>query len=176
MTDKPVLPEFIWRRASARVFTGEKVGRGALETLLEAGMSAPSAKNVQPWWFFVVTRRETLDGLAESIPNSGALRTASAAIMVGANLLEAGAGTPGLDYWIQDCAAASQNILLAAAHLGLGSVWIGLHPSGQPVEAVRELLKLPEHVAPLNLIAVGYTNGEPPPMRKYDPAKVLWEE
>ena len=111
----------IYTRLSVRKFTGEKVKREDLTAMLRAGMSAPSAVNVQPWSFVVVTDRATLDKLCEALPYAKMLDKAGAAIIV--------CGVPDKDntyakkYWVMDCSLASGNILLAAHALGYGAVW-----------------------------------------------------
>jgi nitroreductase len=59
-------------------------------------------------------------------------------------------------YWIQDCAAATQNILLEIADQGFGAVWLGVYPREERVEGARALLNLPSHIVPFSLIALGY--------------------
>ncbi len=115
----------IYTRRSVRSFTGEAVAREDLMKILRAGMSAPSAVNVQPWAFVVVTKRETLDELCDTLPYAKMLDKAGAAIIV--------CGIPdkdevySADYWVMDCSAASENILLAAHALGLGAVWTAVY-------------------------------------------------
>src|SRR5512135_1609558 len=115
----------IYTRRSVRSFTGEAVSRDALMKILRAGMSAPSAVNIQPWAFVTVTDRKTLDRLCERLPYAKMLDTAGAAIVV--------CGIPGKDevyaakYWVMDCSAATENILLAAHALGLGAVWTAVY-------------------------------------------------
>ncbi len=158
--------EVIFTRRSIRKYTDEPVPDEQIKTLLEAGMNAPSANNRQPWHFIVVDERERMDAIMEVHPYSRMLAQAPLAIVVCADI------TRSERYWQQDCAAATENILLAARALGLGSVWLGVYPKEARVEGVTEIFKLPEHVRPLCVIAVGHPAVEAGRVERYDPAKV----
>ncbi|MDD3667568.1 MAG: nitroreductase family protein, partial [Bacteroidales bacterium] len=116
--------ENILNRKSVRKYTKEEVKKEQLEMLVRAGMAAPSARNSQPWLFFVIDDRTILDNLAKQLPNAKMLLSAKAAIVVCGNLQKALEGD-GREFWVQDCSAATQNILLAAESMGLGAVWTG---------------------------------------------------
>jgi nitroreductase/predicted Zn-ribbon and HTH transcriptional regulator len=142
----------ILTRRSIRRFTAEPVSAADLETLLRAAMSAPSANDERPWHFVVLDDRELLDAVPRFHPYAQMLREAPLAILVCADRrLEQ---SPG--YWVQDCSAATQNLLLAAHARGLGAVWLGVHPRPEREAGARELLKLPEPILPLALVAVGH--------------------
>lgn len=144
--------EAIQSRRSIRVFKDQPIEQEKVDTLLKAAMAAPSAGNQQPWHFILIDDKEVLSKVPSFHPYSGLLLKAPLAILV--------CGDPRLEkyegFWVQDCSAASQNILLAAHDLGLGAVWLGLHPIQERVDGMRELVHLPEIVVPLSLIAVGY--------------------
>jgi nitroreductase len=142
------------------------VSEEQITTLLEAGMAAPSASNRQPWHFIVVTDRQMLDALAERHPYAKMLRQATLCLAV------CGDTAISERFWVQDCSAATENILLAAAGLGLGSVWLGVHPDAERVGIVRELLGIPAGITPLNLIAVGHPAEQPPARTQYNAARV----
>lgn len=163
--------EVIHSRRSVRNYTDEPVTPEQLETLLRAGMAAPTARNTQPWAFVVVTERERLSALAEQLPYGKMLAKAGAAIVVCGDMERA---MPGVarDMWVLDCTAASQNILLAAEGIGLGAVWVGIHPIPENIATVRRLLDLPETVHPLNVISIGHPLGFEQPKRKYDERKI----
>ena len=137
-------------------------------------MSAPSAMNLQPWNFILVTERTILNQLAEGLPYAQMLLQAGAAIVV--------CGTPDIndlelsDYWIQDCSAASENILLAVECLKLGAVWTGVYPRKNRIEHVKKVLKIPPVYIPLNVIAIGHPLHAELPKNKYDPEKIHWEK
>ncbi len=174
MNLNPILQN-IHNRKSVRSFTDEKVTQEQLETLLKAGMAAPTARNIQPWAFIAVTDRKTLDQLANALPYAKMLFRATAAIVVCGLPERAGSDSPE-GYWVQDCSAATQNILLAAESLGLGAVWTGVYPRSERVNKVREILGIPEKVFPLNVIPIGYPSGIDKPKAKFRPENILWEK
>jgi nitroreductase len=144
--------EAIHTRRSIREYTSQAVPAELVQTLLAAAMQAPSAGNQQPWHFIVVTDRAQMNALAGVLPFGKMLPTAPLAIVVCADVeLER---YPG--YWVQDCSNPSMNILLAAHDLGLGAVWVGVHPVEDRVAGLKEILGLPAQVMPLNVISLGY--------------------
>lgn len=160
----------IMTRTSIRQFTDSPIPTATMETILHAGMAAPTAMNKQPWEFVVVTDRAILDSLITAHPYSN-LKTATAAIIVCGNMQKAIDGN-GRPFWIQDCSAATENILLAAHACGLGAVWCGVYPSKERVEAVSSVLGLPSYVEPLSLVAMGYPADSPEPKDKWNPEAV----
>ncbi|TAL31520.1 MAG: nitroreductase family protein [Spirochaetes bacterium] len=169
----PVL-KVIFGRKSVRHFTDRKVPRDALDLLVKAGMAAPSALNKQPWAFVVATDRAILDRLAAALPFAKMLSRAGAAIVV-CGIPAEGTKGAGSEYWVMDCSAATENILLAAEASGLGAVWTAAYPSTERVASVREILGIPGTVVPLNVIPVGYPTGEDLPKDKYRPENVHWD-
>ena len=163
----------IFERKSVRNFNDKKITEEQLELLVKAGMAAPSAMNKQPWAFVVVNDRKTLDLLGEKLPYAKMLFQASAAIIVCGDMQKALEDWQQ-EYWIQDCSAASMNILLAAEGMGLGSVWTGLYPAKGRVAIVKEILNLPDYIMPLNVLPLGYASTEELPKNKYNPANVHW--
>ena len=161
--------EVLLKRRSVRKFTDEPVSYEMIEALLHAGMSGPSACNRQPWDFYVVTNEEKLEELKDA--SRFAKISAKLAIIVCGNLNRA---LPlfAADFWIQDCSAATENILLQATDLGLGSVWCGIHPQQKPVDRVREILDIPKKQIPLNIIFIGYPEKEPEGGDWYDAKRV----
>lgn len=158
--------DMIFRRRSIRRYIDRPVDDADLERLLEAGMAAPSGRNLRPWHFVTVTERARLDALAEAHPYGKMLHEATAAIAVCADI------SISPDYWIQDCSAATENILVAAAGLGLGSVWLGCHPREERVVAIREVLGIPPGTGILSLIAIGHPGEEKEARTQYDPERV----
>jgi nitroreductase len=158
--------ETIFARRSIRKYTAEPVTEEEEKTLLEAAMAAPSASNKKPWHFLVVRDRKTLDALAEAHPHAAMLKTATLCVAV------CGDPEPSGEYWIQDCAAATENLLLAATALGLGTCWLGVHPRQPRKEAVRPVLGVPDHLEILNLIAVGRPDETKEPRTQFDAARV----
>jgi nitroreductase len=155
--------ETILGRRSIRKYSDEPVTEAQLKRLLEAGMAAPSAHNRQPWHFIVVRDRATLLQIPKFHIYSKMLEQATLAIIVCGDLeVEGGTG-----FWVQDCSAATQNILLAAKATGLGAVWLGVYPNEALVKGLRGLLGIPEKVMPLCIISVGHPLEEKPPGNRY---------
>lgn len=171
-TDKSAaVIENIMTRTSIRAFADTPVEDEKIETILRAGMAAPSAVNKQPWAFVVVQGRENLDRLSEANPRARMLATAQAAIVVCGDMSKAIEGPMG-EYWVQDASAATENILLAAHGLGLGAVWTGVYPNPNVMPNIAEALELPSHVIPLCVIPIGYPAESPAPKDKWKPENV----
>lgn len=164
----------IMTRTSIRKFTNQPIGADTLTSLVKAGMAAPTAVNKQPWSFIVVTEREVLDSLMNVHPYSN-LATATAAIVVCGEMEKALDGF-GRDYWIQDCSAATENILLAAHAYGLGAVWCGVYPNPNVVPGVKRVLSIPGAVTPLSLITLGHPADNPAPKDKWNPENVHYQK
>lgn len=150
-------------RASVRSYQDKPVDDATIEKLLRAGMAAPSARNLQPWHFIAVTDRAKLNALAEGNSHASMLAKAPLAIVVCGDMDKAA----GLEMWIQDCSAATENILLAAHALGLGAVWTANYPYPDRVEVTTKNLGLPQNIVPLCVIAIGYPNGSEQPKDKW---------
>jgi nitroreductase len=162
----------IHARASVRSYTDKPVPEAKIEKLLKAAMAAPSSRNVQPWRFYVVTDRNILDSLAEGLPFAKMLDHAPLAIIVAGDTTAGNPEGEQIHNWVMDCSAASQNLLLAAHALGLGAVWTGVYPYQARIDNVRAILNIPEHIIPLNVIPIGYPEGEHIPKDKWDEGKV----
>ncbi len=174
VSTEQVALENIMTRSSVRKYTNQKVEEDKIEKILRAAMAAPTAGNKQPWEFVVVTERETLDKFADIIPGAHMAKGAQLAIVV--------LGTPDKallpDYWIQDCSAANENLLLAAHAMGLGAVWCGAFPengSGK-VEAMSKLLNLPEGTFALSVNVIGYPDAPASIKDKWDANKVHYNK
>lgn len=163
---------FIQARRSIRKYKAEAVSDEQIETLLRAAMAAPSAGNEQAWAFVVIRERANLDAAMQAHPYASMLRTASLAILVCGDLSRN--SHDGM--WVQDCSAATENLLLAAANMGLGTCWCGVHPRPDRERAFRDLCKLPEDIAPFALIAVGVPDEHKGPADYHDPARVHNEQ
>jgi nitroreductase len=166
--------ENIFSRKSVRHFTGETVLQEKLELLIKAGMAAPSANNKQPWAFIGITKRLILDNLAEGLPYAKMLAQAGGAIVVCGDMDRIDPNKPA--YWIHDCAAAAENILLATEAIGLGAVWTALYPYKERYSLVQEAISLPETIIPLCIIPVGYPTGEDQPKEKFKTENIHWNK
>ncbi len=166
--------EAIFSRKSVRNFTGEAIPAEKLEILLRAAMAAPSAVNMQPWEFILITNRDSLDAMADNLPHGKMLSQAGACIVVCA--IPELAHRKLKEYAIIDCTCASQNILLAVEAIGLGAVWVAVYPNIDRIEFVRKFLGIPKDVIPLNAIAIGIPTGVDQPKDKYKPSKIHYEK
>ena len=145
----------IFTRKSVRKYTDQKIEPEKINNLLKAAMSAPSAVNRQPWDFIVVDDKLVLEKIAKAMPYAKMTKNAAIAIVVCGNLKKALPGK-AKDYWVQDCSSATTNILLAAHAQGLGAVWTGVYNDEKKVDKLKEILALPQHIIPLNVIPIGY--------------------
>jgi len=160
--------EAIHTRRSIRRFRDAPMPEDLVEQILRAGMMAPSACNKQPWRFVVIDDEELLAEIPKINPNAAMAAKAPLSILVCGDLkLEHPSG-----YWVIDCAAAVQNMLLAAHALGLGAVWTGVYPRQQRIDALGRLLGLPQHVRPHSLLVFGYADEQPPTPDRYRPDRV----
>ena len=151
----------IFARRSVRAYQSKSVGDDVVHDLLEAAMAAPSAVAKDPWEFVVVRNRAMLAEFAGGLPNGKMLAGAPLGIIVCGDIRRAHDGQ--LSYLLQDCSAAIENLLLAAASLGLGACWLGIHPREKRIELMRSLLKLPETVIPIAAIPIGWPAESPAP-------------
>ncbi|MGL5959419.1 MAG: nitroreductase family protein [Bacteroidales bacterium] len=172
MSTKDAVLQNIHNRKSVRRYIDKTVSKEDLLTLLKAGMAAPSAKNVQPWLFVVLSDKAIMKQLAEQLPYAKMLTTSSAAIVVCGDMSKV--QEPEKSLWYQDCSAAAQNILLAAEAMGLGAVWTAAYPYPDRMEMVRTALNMPMSCIPLCVIPVGYADGSEKPKDKWKEENVRW--
>ena len=158
--------EIIHSRRSIRSFTGENVTREQLETILSAGMSAPSARNRKPWEFLVATDPAIITAICTAHPY------AALGVKAGAVIVPFGDRQEHYYLW-QDLAAATQNILLAVNALGLGATWCGMNEERQG--PVRKVTGIPDQLWQFAVLPIGVPAETRPPHGKYDPEKVHWE-
>ena len=163
----------ILTRTSIRKYTDQPVSKTDIETLLRAGMAAPTAVNRQPWHFVAVTDKAKLKELSGG--RGGMLEQCALAIVVCGNMEKTMQGK-GQEFWIQDCSAATENILLAANALGLGAVWTGGYPMEERVASISKALKLPETIIPLCTIVIGHPAESPTPKDKWKPENISYNE
>lgn len=164
--------DIIFRRRSIRKFTEQPLSEEQIETLLKAAMAAPTAMNAQPWEFIVVTDPEILAQLRAALMFAKMNYTAVICVCGSSRAQKNKAGSR---FWEQDCSAATENILLAATALGLGSVWIGVHPVVIFVRQIRDILNIPVDVTPLNLIGLGYPAETKEARTQYEEKRVHWQ-
>ncbi|MFC2099129.1 nitroreductase family protein [Bacteroidota bacterium] len=167
----PVIDAILNRR-SIRRYSGKPVDKSTIKELLIAGMYAPSARNQQPWHFIVIDDRGLLERIRNVHPYASMLSGAELAILVcGDEDLELSKG-----YWSVDCAASTQNILLAAHALGLGAVWLGVYPRVERQKEIREIFDLPQNIHPFSLISVGYPAEDKPVPDRFKEERIRWNK
>jgi nitroreductase len=165
---------FNMRRSIRNFKPGAEISGQQIKLLLEAAMMAPSASNTRPWEFYVIKSRNKLDELAAAHPYAKMLTTASLAIIVCA--LPETQRDLASGFFPQDCAAATQNILIQASAMGLGSCWCGVYPKEQRMAEVRHVLDITnrEDIIPFNIIALGFPDSIPNPRGFYEADKVIY--
>ncbi len=165
-------PQDLFARRSIRKYTSEPITQAQLQIALEAAMAAPSAMHCDPWRFLVLTDPKDLNALADCLPYGQMLRHAQAGFIVCGDLTAAHRGE--LSYLLQDVSAAIENLLLALHALGLGAVWLGIHPNEDRIQHVAEHFGLPKQILPIAAVAVGHPAEHPEPRTRYDAKKVKW--
>jgi nitroreductase len=162
----------IMTRRSIRKYTSREISDETIRKLLESAMNAPSAGNHQPWHYVVIRDRKILDEIPNFHQYAQMLKQAPLAVAVCGDLekqLSEG-------YWIQDCSAATENLLLAAHALGLGAVWLGVYPRDNRVQGVQSLLNHPRQIQPLCRVAHGYPDEQKPPVNRFLPERIHYDK
>lgn len=155
----------IFSRRSIRKFTSEPIENDIKEKIIRAGFCAPSAMNARPWHFLWLKNPEKRQKLTEISPYVKFFPDADAVLVV------CGDKSVSEQFWTDDCAAAVQNILLAATELGVGSCWCAAAHTGFE-DKISALLELPENIEPYAMIALGYSDSGPNSKDRYDASKV----
>jgi nitroreductase len=135
--------------------------------MLAAAMTAPSAGNEQPWEFVIVNDAAILAEIPTVHPYAGMAPKAPLGILVCGNT----AKEKYRGFWVQDCSAATENLLLAAVGCGLGAVWLGVYPVEERVKAFAALFGLPEEVIPMAFVVIGHPKKEQQPQNRFDASK-----
>lgn len=161
----------IFNRRSIRKYQNNTIPFENIKKILKAGMAAPSAGNQQPWQFVVITESEIKNRIMAVHTYGKMLGDAPAAILIcGDRSREKHSG-----FWVQDCSAATQNMLLMIESLGLGGVWLGVYPDQKRVKAIADILNIPDNITPFSLIALGYPAESKPPNDRYSDARVHFD-
>ncbi|MDR2599240.1 MAG: nitroreductase family protein [Oscillospiraceae bacterium] len=158
------------RRSIRRYKPDVPVTREQMDRLLHAAMLAPSARNSRPWEFIAVTKRELLDKIADVHPYAQMSKTATAAIVIVA--LPQEGQMEG--YFAQDCGAATQNILLEAVAMGLGTCWCGVYPREERMPSIAEIFDIKAPKIPYCVITVGTPDENPSPRGFFEAEKVQY--
>lgn len=158
--------ECIMTRRSIRKFLDVPVEWDKVGTILNAARMAPSAGNLQNWYFIIVTNPEKRKMVAEACLQQYWIQTAPLIIIV-CSITERGSQFYGIRgerlYNVQNCSAACQNMLLAAHAVGLGSCWIGAFDE----EMITRICTIPERSRAQAVLAFGYADEAPPTPSKH---------
>jgi nitroreductase len=165
--------DFIFGRRSIRVYSPGEITSETVTRILAGAMAAPSAMTKDPWRFVVVRDKNMLSHFAAALPGGKMLVTAPVGIVVCGDM-EA-AFERNISYLLQDCSAATENLLLAAHALGLGACWVGVHPAEQSIRQLKQLLALPTQIVPVAVVALGYPGEQPAPRTRFNPDHVRFE-
>ncbi|NSW51977.1 MAG: nitroreductase family protein [Anaerolineae bacterium] len=165
--------ETIYQRRSVRQYTEQPVAKELITELLKAAMAAPSASNSQPLEFLVITASDVLDKIRTKMRFANYNAPAAIAVLGNPGIAN---NSSGKYFWQQDGSAAIENLMLAAVGMGLGTVWIGVHPIAPFERTISQILGLPEQVYPLGLVYVGYPAETPPPRTQYNENVIHWEQ
>ncbi len=167
-SDSSVALAWILKRRSIRAYSDAPVTDAQVQALLQAAMAAPSANDIRPWAFVVVRDPTRRRALAETHRWSGMCANAPVVFVV--------VGDPAAsDHWVEDCSAATENLLLAAASLGLGAVWVAIYPRAIQEAYIRRVLSIPDMLRVLCLVPVGHPAEAKPPRTRYEESKVHYE-
>ena len=166
------LYEGIVSRRSVRRFTEQPVEKDIIEDVIKAAMYAPSAHNAREWEFVVVDDKALIEAISETSPYAKFAKSAPVVVVICGNTeKEKVAG-----FWVQDCSAAMQNMLLAVHSKKMGATWCGIHPIADLEMAIQELLELPGHIIPLGLCVMGYTEHSPRQPDRFEPEKIHYNK
>jgi nitroreductase len=164
----------LFARRSVREYTDQEISDETIKDILEAAMAAPSAVAKDPWHFIIVKDAAMRERIAAGLPNGTHLRQAPVGIVVCGDINEAHGGE--LSYLLQDCAAAIENLLLAASMLGLGACWLGVHPRPERGDHLRHLFGLPRNIIPVSVVSLGRPGEELPARTRLRPTSTHWEK
>ena len=165
--------DVINKRRSVRQYKNQPIEQEKIEAMLKAAMQAPSARNQQPWQFLVIQDKDNLHKLSHISKNAQMVRQAGVAfvLLIDTQNLRIPEMAP------VDLAAATENLLLKATDLGLGSVWIGVYGREGRPNLVKEVCSIPKHLEPFSIVSVGYPLDENANyfIDRFDKSKITYE-
>ncbi len=165
--------ENIMTRTSIRQFKEQPVEQEKVDIMLKAAMAAPTAVNLQPWHFIVITDKKAIGLLSGNQPTNAPLLIAVCG-NTDKTTMENGNKLP--DFWVQDVSAATENLLLAAHALGLGAVWTGVYPVMERTAEVANVLNCPPNIIPLAVVRIGYPDEAPEPKNKFKEENISYNK
>lgn len=156
--------DYILSRRSIRKYKENEVSDEMINEIVKAGMNAPAARNLKVSEYIIIKEKEVLKRIVEKNSHAHMLNEAPVGIVV--------CGKEASEFWVQDLAASTENILLKATELGLGSCWIGIYPIDQKEKDMKEILNIPEDIRVFSLISIGYANEEKEMNNVFDKLRV----
>ncbi|MBN1292982.1 MAG: nitroreductase family protein [Candidatus Latescibacteria bacterium] len=172
MIQNSLIQSPVLRRRSIRKYIDRPIEREAIKMLLQAGMAAPSAEDERPWHFIVINDSSMRNLIPFIHPDMHILKNAPALILVCGDLTRQKAS----GFWIQDCSASTENILIEAQLLNMGAVWLGIYPIEGRIDGFRQFFQIPEHIIPFSIIAIGYPGEYKEPADRYDESRVHYQK
>lgn len=166
--------ENIMTRTSIRQYKDQPVEQEKVDILLKAAMAAPTAVNLQPWHFIVITDKPTIDLLSGRQPTNAPLLIAVCGDTDKTTMPDGKTKLP--DFWVEDVSAATENLLLAAHALGLGAVWTGVYPAMERVAEVANVLNCPQNIVPMAVVRIGYPDEAPEPKDKFKEENISYNK
>ena len=166
--------ENIMTRTSIRQYKDQPVEQEKIDIMLKAAMAAPTAVNLQPWHFIVITDKKTIGLLSGKQPTNAPLLIAVCGDTDKTTMPDGKMKLP--DFWVQDVSAATENLLLAAHALGLGAVWTGVYPAMERVAEVANVLNCPKNIVPVAVVRVGYPDEAPEPKNKFKEENISYNK
>jgi nitroreductase len=164
--------EAIFNRRSIRQYTADEVNDEQVQIILKSAMYAPSAVNKQPWHFIVFRDRDTMRRIIADHPNASMLLKANLAILVCWDEQQ----QHDVGYGPIDCAAATENMLLAAHSIGLGAVWVGIFPRSQRMKAIQDIFNLPDHIKGFSIVSIGFPAEKKSTSERFNVNKIHYEK
>ena len=166
--------ENIMTRTSIRQYKDQPVEQEKIDIMLKAAMAAPTAVNLQPWHFIVITDKQAIDQLSGKRPTNAPLLIAVCGDTDKTSTPDGKMKLP--DFWVEDVSAATENLLLAAHALGLGAVWTGVYPAMERVAEVANVLNCPQNIVPVAVVRIGYPDEAPEPKDKFNEANISYNK
>ena len=166
--------ENIMTRTSIRQYKEQPVEQEKIDIMLKAAMAAPTAVNLQPWHFIVITDKQTIGLLSGQQPTNAPLLIAVCGDTDKTTTPDGKMKLP--DFWVEDVSAATENLLLAAHALGLGAVWTGVYPAMDRTAEVANVLNCPKNIVPMAVIRIGYPDEAPEPKDKFKEENISYNK
>ncbi|MEI7596690.1 MAG: nitroreductase family protein [Bacteroidota bacterium] len=158
----------IYSRRSVRKYKPDVLSPEILDKLIRTSMQAPTAGNQRTWHYLIIENTDLILQLPVVHPYAQMVREAPLIVLICGDInLEKHVG-----YWDQDCAAATMCMCLAAHEMGIGSCWLGVHPTQDRIEGVKDIFKLPANIIPYSVVVLGYPDEELEVVDRFLPERI----